>query len=462
MRARVIRLRRPIAPLVHRRAASTAFGRHPELEHKPIHEDTEINTEAGKIPVLRSPCPLDIRPLDKFSNAELLRGLLMHSVSASPPLTTTASAVIMGLEKHLEKPSLSVVKTLIDSTFYNHYCLGDTAEQISRTIDGLRQKGIAGVILSYAKEVTPAEATESTEFNDIQTWVKGNMRGIGHARPGDYIALKLSGAGISALRLLKRPDSKLNEHQELERAVHETCNAARNKGVRILIDAEQQSLQSSVDSWVMELMAKYNKPSEMRDGTPLLSNTYQAYRIVCPDLLKEHLKIAKERGFVLGIKLVRGAYRSTEPYGIWGTKEATDNCYDGILNHLLCGDSYAKEGGLYSVMIATHNRQSVELAQNMIQVTRSGLGTRPANLTSVTFAQLQGMADELSMGLIKAAAKDGSQDAPKVYKYAAFGTTRECIKYLMRRAQENVDASARSKENRDAVLQEIKHRVIRD
>jgi len=81
-------------------------------------------------------------------------------------------------------------RTLIDSTFYNHYCLGDTAEQISKTIDGLRAKGIAGVILSYAKEVTPAEATEGTEFGDIRTWLDGNMRGIGHARPGDYIALK--------------------------------------------------------------------------------------------------------------------------------------------------------------------------------------------------------------------------------------------------------------------------------
>lgn len=209
-------------------------------------------------------------------------------------------------------------------------------------------------------------------------------------------------------------------------------------------------------------MADFNKASELTDGAPLISNTYQAYRIICEDLLKSHLQIAKDRGFVLGIKLVRGAYRATEPSGIWGTKEATDNCFDGILSNLLCGASYAQDGGLYSLMIASHNRKSVELAQNLIQVTRSSPQVRPTNLTSVSFAQLQGMADELSMGLIKAAARDGSLEAPKVYKYAAFGTTRECIKYLMRRAQENIDASARSKENRDAVLHELKHRVIRD
>jgi proline dehydrogenase len=207
-------------------------------------------------------------------------------------------------------------------------------------------------------------------------------------------------------------------------------------------------------------MAKYNNPSNMTDGTPLISNTYQAYRTACESILKSHLQIAKERGFVLGIKLVRGAYRSTEPYGIWDTKEATDTCYDGIVSNLLRGSSYAKEGGLYFLMLATHNRKSVETAQNLIQIASSSPQERPANLTSVAFAQLQGMADELSMGLIKAAAMGGSLEAPKVYKYAVFGTTRECIKYLMRRAQENVDSSARSKENRDAVLHEIKHRVM--
>src|SRR5690606_13968028 len=145
-------------------------------------------------------------------------------------------------------------------------------------------------------------------------------------------------------------------------------------------------------------------------------------------------QIAKERDFVLGIKLVRGAYRSTEPYGILDTKEATDNCYDGILSNLLRGSSYAKEGGLYFLMLATHKRKSVETAQSLIQIASYSPQERPATLTSVAFAQLQGMADELSMGLIKAASRDGSLPAPKVYKYAAFGTTRECIKYLMRRA----------------------------
>jgi hypothetical protein len=116
MSARVIALSRPLRRqlilIPHKRAASTAVGRHSGLgaRGKPVQEEPENRTEAGKIAALSSPCPLDIRPLDKLSNTELLRGLLMHSVSASPPLTATASALILGLEKHLEKPSFSVVK----------------------------------------------------------------------------------------------------------------------------------------------------------------------------------------------------------------------------------------------------------------------------------------------------------------------------------------------------------------
>jgi len=114
MSARVIALSRPIRReltlFAHKRAASTAFGRHPGLEGKSIQDESETKIEAGKFSTLGSSSPLGIRPLDKFSNTELLRGLLMHSVSASPPLTATASALILGLEKHLEKPSFSVVK----------------------------------------------------------------------------------------------------------------------------------------------------------------------------------------------------------------------------------------------------------------------------------------------------------------------------------------------------------------
>lgn len=69
---------------------------------------------------------------------------------------------------------------------------------------------------------------------------------------------RLSGAGISALRLLNRPGSKLSDHQELERAVYETCYAARNKGVKILLDAEQQSMQGCVDTWSM--VSEFQQP----------------------------------------------------------------------------------------------------------------------------------------------------------------------------------------------------------
>ncbi|KAJ3474445.1 hypothetical protein NLG97_g9842 [Lecanicillium saksenae] len=46
-----------------------------------------------------------------------------------------------------------------------------------------------------------------------------------------------------------------------------------------------------------------------------------------------------------------------------------------------------------------------------------------------------------------------------VYKYMAWGTTGECMKYLLRRAEENRDAVTRTREDRDAMWAELLRRV---
>jgi hypothetical protein len=50
-------------------------------------------------------------------------------------------------------------------------------------------------------------------------------------------------------------------------------------------------------------------------------------------------------------------------------------------------------------------------------------------------------------------------DVPKAYKYLVWGTTGECMKYLLRRAQENRDAVERTLEGRNAMAAELWRRV---
>jgi proline dehydrogenase len=73
------------------------------------------------------------------------------------------------------------------------------------------------------------------------------------------------------------------------------------------------------------------------------------------------------------------------------------------------------------------------------------------------------MADEVSCELVQAARiakKDEEEtDVPQAYKYLVWGTTGECLKYLLRRAQENRDAVQRTREGRNAMVGELTRRV---
>jgi proline dehydrogenase len=72
------------------------------------------------------------------------------------------------------------------------------------------------------------------------------------------------------------------------------------------------------------------------------------------------------------------------------------------------------------------------------------------------------MADEVSCELVqagKSAEGNVKVDVPKAYKYLVWGTTGECMKYLLRRAQENRDAVERTREGRDAMAGELVRRV---
>ncbi|PWW79121.1 FAD-linked oxidoreductase [Tuber magnatum] len=111
----------------------------------------------------------------------------------------------------------------------------------------------------------------------------------------------------------------------------------------------------------------------------------------------------------------------------------------------------SKGTGKIDLVVASHNRRSVELALSL----RRQLGLN-SDVGELTCAQLMGMADELSLGLLSGRL-DGEEI--KVYKYAVWGTTQECVKYLVRRAEENKDAVSRSFENRAACMKEIWRRM---
>ncbi|KAF3346579.1 hypothetical protein VdG2_05239 [Verticillium dahliae VDG2] len=216
--------------------------------------------------------------------------------------------------------------------------------------------------------------------------------------------------------------------------LHEICRGARNKNARVIIDAESQHYQKGNFLVGMELARIYN-----RDGCARIYNT---------------------GGFTLGLKLVRGAYMSSDKRSlIQDTKQDTDNAYNAISQGALkCKiERFGAPGGLsfpsVDLFLASHNRESLVTAhrthQSRVQL---GLPTVPQD-----FAQLHGMSDDLSFDLVQMGAR--GDHTPGVYKCSTRGTLGQCLAYLMRRAAENRDAVSRSSDEYRALKKEIRGRL---
>lgn len=384
---------------------------------------------------------------------------------------------VMSAMAHTANPLLNpdrnpILKYVMKKTFYAQYCAGENAEEVRRTVESLKRIGFSGVILGYAREVVLTEeqtaglascgegdAAEECIKNEINPWADGTLETVLLATPGDYVAIKFTGAGRQALYTLSK---QLPPSPALASAIDSICDLAASRGVRLLFDAEQQAVQAGIDDWTLDYMRRYN-----RDGRTVVYGTYQAYLKATPATLSKHLAAAQRESFSLGVKLVRGAYLGSDPrHLIHDTKADTDAAYDSIAAALLrrsWSAPLAPPAGPapeafpnVSMVLASHSRESVLKARAIIHA-------REAK-TEVAFAQLQGMADEVSCELVAPpveAAKDGAAEKSaasnplKAYKYLVWGSTGECMKYLLRRAHENRDAVGRTRSGRDAMRAEL-------
>lgn len=274
--------------------------------------------------------------------------------------------------------------------------------------------------------------------------------------------------GRQACELLKqnKPPS-----DDIAAAIKAVCDAAIARNVRLLVDAEEQAVQPGIEAWTLTYQKYCNKHTPNR---AIMYATYQAYLRSAPATISRHLATARQEGYTLGVKLVRGAYMKTEPrHLIWATKEDTDACYDGIVEDLLKQEygstlvrpARSKKSQRFpssNLIIATHSQDSVRKA-HAIRLQQAENGQPRIELS---YAQLQGMADEVTCELAQSrnSGVDGPHAAspietPLAYKLLTWGTTKECMGFLMRRAVENTEAMTRTQQSKEAMAAELGRRV---
>ena len=258
--------------------------------------------------------------------------------------------------------------------------------------------------------------------------------------------------------------------------MRQVCDAASAKNISLLPAAEEAITNPGYYSWTLNLQRIYNRPSSNLFRRPVVYSTYQAYLNATPGVLSSHLADAKINDYTLGIKLVRGAYLSSESrHLVHSSKEGTDLAYDSLAEQLLKRhyggilkplDSTLASFPKIAVVLATHNADSVRKAQKLRNVQLSE--TTSDNLPDLCYAQLQGMADEISCELVQAAqtaleagakGDEGVVDPPRAYKCTTWGSMRDCLNYLLRRAAENKDAAGRTRATREAMAAELLRRL---
>ncbi|KAF5597556.1 proline oxidase [Fusarium pseudocircinatum] len=364
-----------------------------------------------------------------------------------------------------------ILNVLFKSTIYRHFCAGEDVREVKSTINSIKDMGFKGVILTYAREVVIESSGEQevgvgvkelkeegilpqepTFDEGIEAWRQGVLETASMLEKGDFLALKFTGAGAGVMQALK---DQIPLPQQMQDALNAVCEKAMERKAGILIDAEQQFVQPTIDDIALGLMRRYNREQA------IVYNTYQAYLKSTPSTLLDHLHCAKEEGFTIGVKLVRGAYMNSEPRGlIHDTKQQTDDMYNRITEGLLQRrykdlrpDGFPK----VDLFLATHNKQSA-LHAYQVQQQRAEVGLP---LTKVQYGQLLGMADEVSCTLLQIAAdpKANVPASPEVYKCLSWGTLGDCISYLFRRAVENRDAVSRTKIEYYALRKEVWRRI---
>ncbi len=342
------------------------------------------------------------------------------------------------------KLRLPFVETIVKNTIFDQFCGGTTLLETEKTINNL-YKSQAQTILDYG-----AEAKETEQ--DFNQTMNENMRAIDFAAANEstpVISTKITGLTsfdllekIQASSTLSRED--VRAYRNLLKRLDSICHRASDKGVGVFIDAEESWIQDTIDHVVYLMMKRYNKEKVV------VYNTFQMYRHDRLQFLIDSFNTAQKDGFMLGAKLVRGAYMEKErnraeekgyESPIQPSKEATDDAFNTAIR--FCIDNFENIG----LCNATHNAESSMLLAKLI----AQKGIQPDH-PHLNFCQLYGMSDHITFNLANA--------GYNVAKYVPYGAVREVIPYLIRRAQENSSVTGDMSREYELISEEITRRGL--
>lgn len=357
------------------------------------------------------------------SNTELERAYLLFKMIQNRFLVKIGTALThFALKIHLP------VTGLIRSTVFDHFCGGISEEDCIPVVDKMYSKGVSSV-LDYSVEGKEDEV----HFDDA---MQMTLKIINFAKEKKSIPFAVfKPTGFGRFELYEKIGAKIAfttaEEAEWSRVVarfDKVCQAAFDNNISILIDGEESWMQDAADDIVENMMAKYNK------NKAIVFNTLQLYRWDRLDYLKNLHQRAKDQGFYIGMKLVRGAYMEKEnkraeeqgyPSPICKNKQETDTNFDAAIDYMIANLSEM------TIFAGTHNELS---SYKLMEYQKNNAISIKDD--RIWYGQLYGMSDNISYNL--------AENGYNVAKYLPFGPVRDVMPYLIRRAEENTSVAGQT------------------
>jgi proline dehydrogenase len=325
---------------------------------------------------------------------------------------------------------------------FKHFCGGTSIENCVPLIEKLAIHNCFS-ILDYSAEGQDGEDNFDAVCNEIKGSVQlakvNTSISFGVFKFTGMISFELLEKSSAGHTLNSQEQTSMNKAVSRADQIFQTASQA---SIPVFVDAEETWIQNAIDAMTLSMMEKHNTLS------PVVFTTIQMYRRDGLQQLMALIDLAKEKGFVAGVKLVRGAYMEKErnraqklgySSPIHSTKTNTDKMFNEAVKLCLHNLNHIH------VCIATHNELSCLLVSEIME--EQNIDKKDKR---IWFAQLYGMSDHITFNL--------SNNNYCVSKYLPYGPVQKVMPYLIRRAEENSSVAAQSNREIENFKKELQRR----
>lgn len=368
---------------------------------------------------------------------ELKKAALLFRLMGNPHLVNLLGKIALaGMKMNIP------LRWFVKPTIFNHFCGGENLRETKRIVDSLAKFNV-GSVPDYAAESQNYVHEKGSVINEIINTMdfalKHSSVSFSVFKPS---ALAPADVLAKADPFNNLPEDEIKGIEKFRNNIRKICQAAGERGVPVMIDAEEFHYQHIVDRVAEEMMELYNKEKA------IVFTTLQMYRHDRLDYLNKLLDDARQKKYFPGLKIVRGAYLELERSRalkmgyhspVYQDKKGTDNAFNSAISVCL------KNIDITNLFAGTHNEESLLfLVKKMKEYKLKRDDPR------IFVSQLYGMSDHISFNM--------ASQSYNVAKYLPYGPIKILVPYLIRRAEENKAVTGQAGRELALIKKEIKRR----